>query len=216
MNVGMSNMTVRSADGTRIALTSYGDGAPLVVVPGALCDHTAWMSCALPMARGRSVHVIDRRGRGASGDARSYAPDREVDDVLAVLATLGPEPDLLGHSSGAILALQAAERAPVELRRLVLYEPPLFFDDADAIPADLPERLDALLADGDDGREPWRRSSAKDRARRSRRSRTCVRIMPRGRGCSPWSGPSRTTRGSCATSTWTSAGSATCGRRPSC
>ena len=104
------------------------------------------------MATGRSVQVIDRRGRGASGDATSYAPDREVDDVLAVLAALGPKADLLGHSSGAILALQAAERAPMELRRLVLYEPPLFFEDDDAIPADLPERLEALLADGDEDR----------------------------------------------------------------
>ena len=152
MSVGMSNTAVRSADGTWIALAGYGDGPPLVVVPGALSDHTAWMSCAPPMATGRSVQVIDRRGRGASGDATSYAPDREVDDVLAVLTALGPKADLLGHSSGAILALQAAERAPMELRRLVLYEPPLFFEDDDAIPADLPERLEALLADGDEDR----------------------------------------------------------------
>ena len=40
----------------------------------------------------------------------------------------------------------------MELRRLVLYEPPLFFDDDDAIPADLPERLEALLAAGDEDR----------------------------------------------------------------
>ncbi len=149
MNVGMSNTTVRSADGTRIALTGYGEGPSLVVVPGALCDHTAWMSCGPPMARGRRVQVIDRRGRGASGDAPSYEPDREVEDVLAVLAAVGGA-DLLGHSSGAILALRAAERAPEDLHRLVLYEPPLFFDAEDAIPDDLPGRLDALVASGDE------------------------------------------------------------------
>jgi pimeloyl-ACP methyl ester carboxylesterase len=143
---------VHSADGTRIALTSYGNGAALVVTPGALSDQTAWTTCAPLLAAGRSVHVIDRRGRGASGDARSYAPDREVEDVLAVLAAVGGEADLLGHSSGAVLALRAAERAPENLRRLVLYEPPLFFIADDAIPPDLPERLDAILAAGDDDR----------------------------------------------------------------
>jgi pimeloyl-ACP methyl ester carboxylesterase len=121
----------------------------LVVVPGALSDQTAWTACAPLLAVGRSVHVIDRRGRGASGDARSSEPDREVEDVLAGLAAVGGG-DLLGHSSGAVLALQAAERAPEDLQRLVLYEPPLFFNAEDAIPSDLPERLDALVAAGDE------------------------------------------------------------------
>lgn len=143
-------MIVRSADGTPIAVERFGDGPALVIVPGALSDHTAWAACALLLANGRSTHVIDRRGRGASGDAPSYEPEREVEDVLAVLAAVGGPADLLGHSSGAILALQSAERAPGELRRLVLYEPPAFFDDEDRIPADLPERLDALLATGDE------------------------------------------------------------------
>ena len=139
-----------SADGTRIALTASGEGQALVVVPGALSDQTAWSACATQLAADRSVHVVDRRGRGASAGARSHEPDREVEDVLTVLAAVGPKADLLGHSSGAILALRAAERAPEDLRRLVLYEPPLFFNAGDAIPADLPERLDALLSAGDE------------------------------------------------------------------
>jgi pimeloyl-ACP methyl ester carboxylesterase len=141
---------VRSADGTRISLAVSGDGPPLLVVPGALSDRTAWTVCAPLLAAGRRVHVIDRRGRGASEDARSYEPDREVEDVLAVLVALGGQADLLGHSSGAVLALGAAERAPENLHRLVLYEPPLFFVAEDAIPTDLPERLDAILAGGDE------------------------------------------------------------------
>lgn len=140
---------VASADGTPIAVERYGDGPVLVIVPGALSDLTGWMACALLLANGRSVHVIDRRGKGASGDAPRYEPEREIEDVLAVLTAIGGPADLLGHSSGAILALQSAERAP-ELRRLVLYEPPLFFDEEDRVPADLPERLDALLAAGDE------------------------------------------------------------------
>ncbi|MGZ8585348.1 MAG: alpha/beta fold hydrolase, partial [Actinomycetota bacterium] len=150
MNRGTSSTIVRSADGTPIAVERCGDGPALVVVPGALSDFTAWMACAPLLANGRSVQVIDRRGRGGSGDAASYEPDREIDDVLAVLAAAGGPADLLGHSSGAILALQATERTPGELRRLVLYEPPVFLEEDDRIPTDLPERLDALLASGDE------------------------------------------------------------------
>jgi pimeloyl-ACP methyl ester carboxylesterase len=142
---------VRSADGTRIAVERIGDGdgPPLIVVPGALSDVGSWSACAPLLADGRSVHVVDRRGRGASGDAPEYAVEREIEDVLAVLDGLGAPVDLLGHSSGAILALGAAERSPIHLRRLVLYEPPVFIDADDRIPADLPGRLDGLLAAGD-------------------------------------------------------------------
>jgi pimeloyl-ACP methyl ester carboxylesterase len=143
-------MIVRSTDGTSIAVERLGEGPPLVVVPGALSDHTAWMACAPLLASRRSAHVIDRRGRGASGDGPSTDPEREVEDVLAVLGAVGGPADLLGHSSGAILALRSAERAPGALRRLVLYEPPVFLDQEDQVPADLPERLDALLAAGEE------------------------------------------------------------------
>jgi len=141
---------VRSADGTGIAVWRFGDGPPLVVVPGALSDVTAWSSCAPMLAAGRSVHVMDRRGKGASGDTNKYESEREVEDVLAVLGDVGGPADVLGHSSGAILALQGAQRAPAELRRIVLYEPPVFLDPADRIPDDLADRLDVLLASGEE------------------------------------------------------------------
>jgi pimeloyl-ACP methyl ester carboxylesterase len=147
-------MIVRSADGTPIAVEriGVGDGPPLVVVPGALSDVASWSACAPLLADGRGVYVVDRRGRGASGDAPAYAVEREIEDVLAVLDGLARPTDLLGHSSGAILALGAAERTPAHLRRLVLYEPPVFIDEDDRIPPDLPERLDALLAEDDEDR----------------------------------------------------------------
>ncbi len=151
MNTG-SNAIVHSLDGTPISVQAFGDGngPPLVIVPGALSDATAWMACAPLLAAGRSVHVIERRGKGASGDGPVYDAEREIEDVLAVLVAVGGPADLLGHSSGAIISLDVAERTPPELRRLVLYEPPVFLDREDRIPTDLPERLDALLAAGDE------------------------------------------------------------------
>jgi pimeloyl-ACP methyl ester carboxylesterase len=70
---------------------------------------------------------MDRRGRGTSGDAGTYAISDEYDDVTAVARALadqhGGPIDVLGHSYGATCTLGAAARG-APLRRVVLYEPP--------------------------------------------------------------------------------------------
>lgn len=76
-----------------------------------------------------TVYAIDRRGRGASGDADDYAIEREYEDVAAVVDHVASvhETDpvsLVGHSYGAICALHAILETDA-VDRLVLYEPPL-------------------------------------------------------------------------------------------
>jgi len=73
-----------------------------------------------------TCYVMDRRGRGRSGDGTNYSFDREIEDIKAVLDAAGPGAVLVGHSSGAIYALEAASRFPVA--GLVLYEPPLHYE----------------------------------------------------------------------------------------
>jgi len=142
----MTQLTVTSADGALINSQRYGAGRPLVIVSGALFASELWLRVVPLISTARSVVVVDRRGRGKSGSGPAYAPEREVEDILAVLASLQGPVDLLGHSSGAILALEVAQRTPSNLERLVVYEPPVFFSDEDRIATDLPERLEALLA----------------------------------------------------------------------
>src|SRR6185295_12093041 len=67
-------------------------------------------------------HVMDRRGRGMSGDAGNYSIARELEDIEAVLAAAGSGACLVGHSYGALCSLLTASRTPVS--RLALYEPP--------------------------------------------------------------------------------------------
>jgi len=144
----MAELRVTSSDGTTISSECHGAGRSLVVVSGALFASQRWLKVVPLIASSRWVVVVDRRGRGNSGSGPRYAPEREVEDLLAVLASIEGPVDLLGHSSGAILALQVAQRVPANLARLIVYEPPVFFDAADRIEQNLPERLDALLASG--------------------------------------------------------------------
>ena len=117
---------VASLDGTRIAVHRSGEGPPLVLVHGAAADHSRWRPVLPALERRFTVLAVDRRGRGGSGDAAAYALEREVEDVVAVVEAAGEPVALLGHSHGAVCALEAA-RLTGGVRALVLYEPPLGF-----------------------------------------------------------------------------------------
>ncbi len=116
--------TVRSADGTRIGYTKIGSGpVPVVFVHGALNTGEQWMQVAQELSEQYTCYVIDRWGRGNSEHRTDYSLEFEIADILAVLEEAGPESYVLGHSSGAIYAIEAAKRASVA--GLILYEPPL-------------------------------------------------------------------------------------------
>ena len=140
-----------SRDGTRIGYVTSGEGPPLLLVHGGLGDHTRWSELVPYLQPHRTVHAMDRRGRGMSGDGPQYSPRREFEDVAAVVDAIAEESgahvDVYGVSNGATFALGAATLTS-RIRRLALYEPGI--DDADdLVTPELDRRLDALLADGD-------------------------------------------------------------------
>jgi pimeloyl-ACP methyl ester carboxylesterase len=149
-----STMTkVTSTDGTEIAYWWSGTGPPLVVVHGIAADHTRWRPLLSYLDPYVTVHAMDRRGRGASGDGPEYSLAREFEDVAAVVDAVADasdtKVDLYGHSHGGFCAFGAAALTP-NVRRLVLYEGwPLPDPTAHALPHTVEERLDALLASGD-------------------------------------------------------------------
>jgi pimeloyl-ACP methyl ester carboxylesterase len=138
-----------SRDGTRIVVETGGSGPPLVVVNGAFSDRGSVTSFRPYLEPHFTVIGYDRRGRGDSGDTPPYAPEREIEDLAAVIEAGAAPAFVYGHSSGAILALRAAASG-VAMRRLAVNEPPLILRDTRPLPAaDVTARLEALLASGD-------------------------------------------------------------------
>lgn len=151
--------TVQSADGTTIAYEQAGSGVPLVIVGGALNNRQSAVALVAPLAGDFTVITYDRRGRGDSTDTPPYAVDREIEDLRALADAAGGPVHLYGHSSGAILCLEAAA-AGVPVRRIAVYEPPYFTHHVRDEPWEVFANRVKVLADtghGDDAVEAFMR-----------------------------------------------------------
>lgn len=145
----MKMETVISRDGTPLGCWRTGNGAPLLLVHGGLCDHFSWFFAVPLLEQHFTVWTYDRRGRGQSGEMQPHSPQREAEDIEAILAATGEPAHLLGHSAGAIAALHAALEVRT-LRTLMLYEPPYIAAGARAKPEPaVLEEMERLLAAGD-------------------------------------------------------------------
>src|SRR5258706_2176516 len=103
---------VISSDGTPIAFDRTGSGFPIILVDGALCYRASGPSGPLAalLAPHFTVFTYDRRGRGDSTDTPPYAVEREIEDLKALLNAAGGSAFVYGISSGAALALEAANQ----------------------------------------------------------------------------------------------------------
>lgn len=138
--------SARSADGTHIAFDRFGDGPPLILVEAAghYRGFSSFTGLVLLLSGDFAVYTYDRRGRGESSDSPSYAPDREVDDLAALIDKAGGSAHVYGFSSGALLGMHAAAKG-VPITRLALLEPPLRDEEADR-PDPLTRELGKLVA----------------------------------------------------------------------
>ena len=143
--------TVTSTDGTHIAYETTGTGPALILVDGAMCyrDFGPARALATAFAPDFTVYLYDRRGRGQSGNTQPWSADRETDDLQALLTAAGGEAYIMGCSSGAVLAADAANRLP-GLTKVALYEPPFIVDNThEPREASFIPDTEALLQRGD-------------------------------------------------------------------
>lgn len=101
--------TVTSADGTRIAYDRVGAGPVVVLVHGAFTgrSHPTLAEVARGLSPWFTVVNYDRRGRGDSGDIGPYAPQREVEDLAAIIRAAATE-----HTPPPDHPTAAPEQAP--------------------------------------------------------------------------------------------------------
>jgi pimeloyl-ACP methyl ester carboxylesterase len=119
----------RLAHGGRLHYAERGErregATPVVLVHGAGASSAIWMMARARIARGAHVVAIDLPGHGPSpvpeggAAALSIAAYRDAVGELAGALCLGPSV-LVGHSMGALVAIEAALAWPDKVRGLVL------------------------------------------------------------------------------------------------
>ncbi|MEH0986268.1 alpha/beta fold hydrolase [Micromonospora sp. CPCC 205556] len=145
--------TFSAPDGTELAYHVFGDGPPLICIPGGPMRASEYLGDLGGLSTHRQLIMLDVRGTGESAtpqDVASYRCDRLVDDVEALREHLGLDRmDLLAHSAGANLAALYVGRHPERVGRLVLVTPSVMAVGI-AIPGEL--RLETARLRRD---EPW-------------------------------------------------------------
>jgi len=124
MKDSVNVVKIKSNDGTTIGLWKSGSGPPLLLIHGTTADHRRWSGILDSFEDHFTVYTMDRRGRGESSDAPEYSIMREAEDVAAVLEYIGDPACVVGHSYGAVCALEGSLLTD-KISRLVLYEPPI-------------------------------------------------------------------------------------------
>ncbi|MGG8406225.1 alpha/beta fold hydrolase, partial [Streptomyces sp. 12297] len=121
-------MTVfTSYDGTKLGYSVFGDGSPVICLPGGPMQDSRYLGQLGGLTAHRQLIMLDPRGTGRSevpADTASYRCDRLVDDVEALRTHLGLDRiDVLAHSAGTNLAVLYAARHPERVGRLALITP---------------------------------------------------------------------------------------------
>ncbi len=137
--------TVTSLDGTTIGYRQFGSGPSVMLLHGSASSGAHHVELARLLSDMFTVVVPDRRGRGLSGPYREGGElQQELEDVRALVEATGAV-NVFGLSSGACVALHTARTIPA-LRKIAIFEPPLFRDRAQT--AAILRRFDDEMARG--------------------------------------------------------------------
>jgi pimeloyl-ACP methyl ester carboxylesterase len=117
-------------DGVELAYVERGQGEPVIFVHGTLTDYRLWTPQMEPFAEQYRAIAYSRRyhypnaSLGQVGDGADYSFALHAEDLAGLIQRLGLGPvHVVGHSTGAIVALLLARQHPELVRTLVLGEP---------------------------------------------------------------------------------------------
>jgi pimeloyl-ACP methyl ester carboxylesterase len=109
-------------NGIKLYHEIYGQGDPLVVVPGGFMTIPEMMPLIEPLAKTRQVIAVEIQGHGRSADTdRPFELETLGDDIAVLLDQLNiAQADIVGYSLGADVGLRTAFQHPDKVRRLVV------------------------------------------------------------------------------------------------
>lgn len=118
----------KTADGTKIAYATVGDGPPIIKTANWLnhldfdWESPVWTHVFSALAEGRTLIRYDARGNGLSDwDIEDFSLERQVEDLEAVVEAMGVERfPLLGISQGCAISAVYAARHPERVSKLIL------------------------------------------------------------------------------------------------
>lgn len=144
--------SITSEDGTMIAYDEYGEGRLIICIFGATVFRNFFPAKGDAKALAKDFRVIsyDRRGRGDSMDHPAWSIQKEVDDIEALIDANGDKAILYGHSSGGVLALEAAMRLGDKVTHAIIHDVSYVHDDEEKrLYAALASQVDKELLEGD-------------------------------------------------------------------
>jgi pimeloyl-ACP methyl ester carboxylesterase len=126
-----------SADGCPVSAYDEGDGQAAVIIVGGAGDNGRGHArlAAKLTSTNRVLRLIRRQYRTDLAAWRPVNVTDEVADVVALARTADRPCYLFGHSSGGVIALEAALIAPESFAALAVFEPPVELGETPLPPA---------------------------------------------------------------------------------
>lgn len=115
-----------AVNGSTLYHEIYGQGEPLVLLPGGLTTIGEMQGWVQPLAQRRQVIAVELQGHGHTADTdRPLSFATLGDDIAALLDQLTiAHADVVGQSFGGAVALRVAIQHPHKVRRLVVISSP--------------------------------------------------------------------------------------------
>jgi pimeloyl-ACP methyl ester carboxylesterase len=120
-----------NVDGIGLSYVDAGEGEPIVFVHGIAEDYRAWNEQTGPFSEDHRVIAYSRRMSQPNDNGTSYGDstvENNTKDLLGLVEQLAVSPvTVIGHSYGAVIAVNFAIENPQLIRKLVVVEPGLPF-----------------------------------------------------------------------------------------
>lgn len=117
-----------NTEGDDLYYEVYGEGQPLIMIPGAGGDADRYVLVAEILSNEYKVIIYDRRANARStiNEPQNFEVSQQARDVAAILNAVGEHSAFVfGNSSGAVIALDMAKTQPQTCRAVIAHEPPI-------------------------------------------------------------------------------------------